>query len=201
MLLRCLLLALHVPAAAVEGGTSALRQCLIEASPPAHAASAGPLLAGGQRANTGTAPTRRSLQCGCALRRLCALRACLPGHQALDPRACRLVKAGLLPERYAGRLAKLSAWGEFVGYLGSITLSLLRIALLLEREVALAAELQRQRALAERQKRKQVGRLACRSCAQHPREGAPLQHRLLWLRATSRLACRRCSLRTAACRP
>lgn len=39
-----------------------------------------------------------------------------------------------------------SAWGEFVSYLGSITLSLLRISLLLEREAALRAELQRQQA-------------------------------------------------------
>ncbi|KAL4441469.1 hypothetical protein ABPG77_001973 [Micractinium sp. CCAP 211/92] len=67
-----------------------------------------------------------------------------------------LVKAGLLPDRYAGRLGTVSAWGEFVGYLGSITLSLLRISLLLEREAALLAELRRQRALAERQLRKQA---------------------------------------------
>ncbi|KAL4444227.1 hypothetical protein ABPG75_011964 [Micractinium tetrahymenae] len=67
-----------------------------------------------------------------------------------------LVKAGLLPDRYGRSLGKVSAWGEFIGYLGSITLSLLRIALLLEREAALLAELQRQRALAERQRRKQA---------------------------------------------
>lgn len=56
-----------------------------------------------------------------------------------------LVKSGLLPARYGPRLGKVSAWGEFVGYLGSITLSLLRISLLLEREAALKAEMQRQR--------------------------------------------------------
>ncbi|PRW51151.1 peroxisomal membrane 11A isoform A [Chlorella sorokiniana] len=54
-----------------------------------------------------------------------------------------LVKAGLLPERFAPRLNKVSNWGELIGYVGSISLSVLRISLLLEREVALIAELQR----------------------------------------------------------
>jgi hypothetical protein len=40
--------------------------------------------------------------------------------QLLPP--CRLVKAGLLPERYSWQLTRLSNWGELVGYVGSITL-------------------------------------------------------------------------------
>lgn len=35
---------------------------------------------------------------------------------------CRLVKAGLLPQRYAPALARVSNWGELIGYVGSITL-------------------------------------------------------------------------------
>ena len=61
----------------------------------------------------------------------------------LLPLRRRLVKAGLLPERYSRPLSRASNWGELAGYVGSITLSLLRISLLLEREVALIAELQR----------------------------------------------------------
>ena len=73
------------------------------------------------------------------------LSACLlpPPHNPLLPLDRRLVKAGLLPERYSRPLSRVSNYGELVGYVGSITLSLLRISLLLEREVALIAELQR----------------------------------------------------------
>lgn len=55
----------------------------------------------------------------------------------------RLVKAGLLPERYARHLSRVSNLGELAGYCGSITLSLLRIRLLLDGEARLLAELQR----------------------------------------------------------
>ena len=69
--------------------------------------------------------------------------ASLPHPRPPPPTCRRLVKAGLLPDALAPRLAKVSAWGELVGYMGSLSLSLLRISLLLEREVALLAELQR----------------------------------------------------------
>lgn len=56
-----------------------------------------------------------------------------------------LVKAGVLPERYSRSLGKLSSLGELIGYVASITLGILRISLILEREVALSAELERRR--------------------------------------------------------
>eukprot|EP00252_Welwitschia_mirabilis_P006280 TRINITY_DN1711_c0_g1_i1.p1 TRINITY_DN1711_c0_g1~~TRINITY_DN1711_c0_g1_i1.p1 ORF type:complete len:258 (+),score=53.68 TRINITY_DN1711_c0_g1_i1:164-937(+) len=45
-----------------------------------------------------------------------------------------LIKAGLIDKRYANRLNKLSAWTEFLGYLGSICLKSLQIRDLKEEE-------------------------------------------------------------------
>lgn len=59
--------------------------------------------------------------------------------------ACRLVKAGVIPQQYARRFSLVSAWAELVGYVGSITLSALRIAAALERERALTEELRRRK--------------------------------------------------------
>lgn len=56
-----------------------------------------------------------------------------------------LVKAGVLPIKLGPRLTKISAGGELLGYVASITLTLLRLHNLLEREVALLAELKRRR--------------------------------------------------------
>eukprot|EP00884_Botryococcus_braunii_P002385 jgi/Botrbrau1/12147/Bobra.0186s0059.2 len=52
-----------------------------------------------------------------------------------------LIKAGLLDKRYARRFARISAWAELVGYMGSITLNCMRIATNLERETALTQDL------------------------------------------------------------
>lgn len=59
--------------------------------------------------------------------------------------SCRLVKAGVLPARLGPQLSKISASGELLGYVASISLTILRLHNLLEREVALIAELQRRR--------------------------------------------------------
>jgi hypothetical protein len=56
-----------------------------------------------------------------------------------------LVKAGVLPARFGAPLTKISASGELIGYVASIALAVLRLHYLLEREVALIAELQRRR--------------------------------------------------------
>lgn len=61
------------------------------------------------------------------------------------PLTCRLVKAGVLPARLGPQLTRISASGELVGYAASIILGILRLHFLLEREVALIAELQRRR--------------------------------------------------------
>ena len=66
-----------------------------------------------------------------------------PNHRPSCPR--RLVKAGVLPPQLGPRLSKVSASGELLGYVASISLGVLRLHNLLEREVALIAELQRRR--------------------------------------------------------
>jgi hypothetical protein len=72
-------------------------------------------------------------------------------HRLTSPRspaaARRLVRSGVLPAAAGPRLTQLSASGELVGYAASITLAVLRLHNLLEREVALIAELQRRRSL------------------------------------------------------
>lgn len=57
----------------------------------------------------------------------------------------RLVKVGVLPSSWGHRLSRISAGSELIGYVASISLTILRIHNLLEREVALIAELQRRR--------------------------------------------------------
>lgn len=56
-----------------------------------------------------------------------------------------LVKIGILPKQFGPHLTKFSASGELLGYVASITLNVLRLHYLLEREIALIAELQRRR--------------------------------------------------------
>lgn len=55
------------------------------------------------------------------------------------------MKAGVLPARLGPRLSRFSAGGELLGYVASIILTVLRLHNLLEREVALIAELRRRR--------------------------------------------------------
>lgn len=57
----------------------------------------------------------------------------------------RLVKAGLLDKKYAKRFSLISAWGELIGYAGSVTLNILRISASLERELLLTQELVRRK--------------------------------------------------------
>lgn len=57
----------------------------------------------------------------------------------------RLVKSRVLPAHLGPKLSKISASGELLGYVASISLAVLRLHNLLEREVALIAELQRRR--------------------------------------------------------
>ena len=57
----------------------------------------------------------------------------------------RLVKSGLLHKRHSEQLQQVSAWAEVVGYVGSSTLSWLRIRASLEREAALKEDLQRRK--------------------------------------------------------
>ena len=57
----------------------------------------------------------------------------------------RLVKSGLLHKRHSEQLQQISAWAEVVGYVGSSTLSWLRIRASLEREAALKEDLQRRK--------------------------------------------------------
>jgi hypothetical protein len=57
----------------------------------------------------------------------------------------RLVKAGIIPARFGPQLTRVSASGELLGYSASVILAVLRLHYLLEREVALIAELQRRR--------------------------------------------------------
>jgi hypothetical protein len=70
--------------------------------------------------------------------------------QQHSPFRARLVKAGLLPERYARPLSRVSNYGELAGYCGSITLTLLRIRLLVEGEARLLTELQRRHKVEQR---------------------------------------------------
>lgn len=66
-------------------------------------------------------------------------------HVIPSPSSSRLVKIGVLPSRIGKRLTRISASGELIGYVASITLTVLRLHNLLEREVALIAEVQRRR--------------------------------------------------------
>ena len=69
-----------------------------------------------------------------------------PLHHIDDSKAaCRLVKAGVIPQQYARSFNLVSAWAELVGYVGSIWLNALRIAAALERERALSEELLRRK--------------------------------------------------------
>ncbi|KAJ7557944.1 hypothetical protein O6H91_04G017100 [Diphasiastrum complanatum] len=45
-----------------------------------------------------------------------------------------LAKAGLIDKRYSKKLQKLSAWAEFIGYFGSVSLKALEILALLDQE-------------------------------------------------------------------
>ena len=65
-----------------------------------------------------------------------------------------LVKVGVIPATLSPRLTKISASAELLGYSASIVLALLRLHFLLEREVALIAELNRRRRM-RRQQRQQ----------------------------------------------
>lgn len=56
------------------------------------------------------------------------------------------MRSGVLPPRVGPRLTKLSASGELLGYVANVTLTVLRLHNILEREVALIAELNRRRA-------------------------------------------------------
>jgi hypothetical protein len=57
----------------------------------------------------------------------------------------RLVKAGIIPARFGPHFTRVSASGELLGYSASVILAVLRLHYLLEREVALIAELRRRR--------------------------------------------------------
>ena len=59
------------------------------------------------------------------------------------PLPYRLVKSGLLPPHLGPRLTRISATGELVGYTASITLNVLRVVAILEREMLLLGELHR----------------------------------------------------------
>ncbi|CAM6093293.1 unnamed protein product [Calypogeia fissa] len=48
-----------------------------------------------------------------------------------------LVKAGAIDKRHAKQLLKWSAWAEFIGYLGSVTLKSLQVSTFLEQEAEL----------------------------------------------------------------
>ena len=52
-----------------------------------------------------------------------------------------LIRAGVLPKRYARRVARASAAAELLGYVGSASLAALRIAAASQREATLAATL------------------------------------------------------------
>ncbi|GAB4818519.1 hypothetical protein N2152v2_005565 [Parachlorella kessleri] len=54
-----------------------------------------------------------------------------------------LVKSGLLPPHLGPRLTRISATGELIGYTASITLNVLRVVAILEREMLLLGELHR----------------------------------------------------------
>jgi hypothetical protein len=58
-----------------------------------------------------------------------------------------LARSGVLPPRLAPRVTRLSACGELVGYAASIILNTVRIRSIVEREVALGAELRRRLAV------------------------------------------------------
>lgn len=51
-----------------------------------------------------------------------------------------LIKAGLIDRRYAAKLQKISAWCEFLGYCGSISLKSMQILALREKQSVLAAK-------------------------------------------------------------
>lgn len=61
---------------------------------------------------------------------------------------CRLVKIGVLPKSYGRGMTRVSATAELVGYVANIILNVLRLHNLLEREIALIAELNRRQKLA-----------------------------------------------------
>jgi len=61
---------------------------------------------------------------------------------------CRLVKIGVLPKSYGRGMTRVSATAELVGYIANIILNVLRLHNLLEREIALIAELNRRQKLA-----------------------------------------------------
>lgn len=81
---------------------------------------------------------------------------CLSGcvHTIAEPQrcvcCCRLVKIGVLSSHTGKRLTKISATAELIGYVANIVLTVLRLHNLLEREIALLAELRRRRLEAER---------------------------------------------------
>eukprot|EP00249_Psilotum_nudum_P004239 c17779_g1_i2 orf=56-832(+) len=52
-----------------------------------------------------------------------------------------LIKAGLIDKRHNKRLQKFSAWAEFIGYFGSVTLKFLQVATIREKEVKLSLSL------------------------------------------------------------
>ncbi|XP_057832666.2 peroxisomal membrane protein 11A [Cryptomeria japonica] len=51
-----------------------------------------------------------------------------------------LIKAGLIDKQYAAKLQKISAWCEFIGYCGSISLKSMQILALREKQYVLASE-------------------------------------------------------------
>eukprot|EP00243_Klebsormidium_subtile_P004362 TRINITY_DN18341_c0_g1_i1.p1 TRINITY_DN18341_c0_g1~~TRINITY_DN18341_c0_g1_i1.p1 ORF type:complete len:242 (+),score=35.22 TRINITY_DN18341_c0_g1_i1:402-1127(+) len=55
-----------------------------------------------------------------------------------------LAKAGLIDKRHCAPLTKISAWTEFIGYFGSVSLSLLAISSTYRRETELLNELRAQ---------------------------------------------------------
>eukprot|EP01018_Ginkgo_biloba_P036459 Gb_16282 [translate_table: standard] len=52
-----------------------------------------------------------------------------------------LIKAGLIDKRYATKLQKISAWTEFIGYCGSVTLKSIQVSVLLEKETVLTSKI------------------------------------------------------------
>ena len=59
--------------------------------------------------------------------------------------ARRLVKAGALTKAHEKQLAAMSVWAECVGYIGSITLSLIKLKELTEKEKAIRLVMEKKR--------------------------------------------------------
>lgn len=57
----------------------------------------------------------------------------------------RLIKAGAVDKSSEKQLVLLSAWAEFIGYIGSITLSLIKLRDLIAKENNLLAVLEKKR--------------------------------------------------------